>query len=539
MNEKEALREYLRSRENDLDAQRVLPGNRLKSPGYHTTIPDGTWVHQTRESLIYAYHLLASGMPKYRQRALKVIRRILSLQDTDITAKTYGIWPWLVEEPLKKMSPPDWNWADFIGAALLMILCDHRKRLPPPLRAEMRQSIIHAAYSIFRRNVRSDYTNIAIMGAGVTLAAGELFSLPDLFAYGKKRLADLLAHTEHHGSFNEYNSPTYTIVAVEELNRIRHLVTDASVRSLVKKLHRHAWTMIAEHWHPSTMQWAGPHSRAYADVLQPETLDLLRASRAIDYTPPLLPPRIVPCFPAPKDIRPRFRSLPKKNFSIRRRFIRNDDDARSVYGTTWFSQDAVLGSSNHDFCWAQRRPIIAYWKDGGTAVLRLRFLRNGRDFSSGRICAVQHDNRIACIAGVFRNNGDFHPSLDKPADNVFKTTDLRICIELTASNPSASRIGDVLSLSAGTHTAFIHTAGGIFFGCTPTWELNGDNAVDCVLYTGAAKDIEFSAGEYAVPIGIEVSTHHAPAGGFTAAYQNGRCRAVFGDIAAETDTRPY
>ncbi|MEK6795805.1 MAG: hypothetical protein AABZ39_13570 [Spirochaetota bacterium] len=536
--------DYIASREKDFDTSWSLPGMPFKSPGYHSKVPDGAYAHPTRDALMYAYLLLASGVPSYRTRAVKVVRAVLALQDTDPTSKTYGIWPWLAEEPLTKMSPPDWNWADFIGAALLMIYHDHRTRLPKALVSGMRASITHAAYSIFRRNIRSDYTNIAIMGAGVTLAAGEMFDLPDMFAYGKKRLRDLISHTEHHGGFNEYNSPTYTIVAVEELNRIRHLVKDASIRALVRTLHLHAWTMIAEHWHPATMQWSGPHSRAYADTLSPETLDLLARSGAISFTPSrTIPPRVVPCYPLPAVLKERFASLPKKEFSIRRRFIRHDDDSRSVYGTTWFSPEATIGSSNHDFCWTQRRTLIGYWKNGdGVAVLRLRFLHNGRDFSTGHIVSTQHDNRILSIAGVFRNNGDFHPSLDKPANNIFRASDLRLRFELTADGAEAGAVGSVFSLSAGMHKARIHTSAGKFHGAGVSWTANGMNAIDCILYSGTEKEFLFTAEEeYYIPLGVELTPSDAPATDVpvSAECADGICRAAWDGLAAEASIRPY
>jgi hypothetical protein len=34
----------------------------------------------------------------------------------------YGIWPWLAEESLAEMAPPDWNWADFCGMRLALVL---------------------------------------------------------------------------------------------------------------------------------------------------------------------------------------------------------------------------------------------------------------------------------------------------------------------------------------------------------------------------------------------------------------------------------
>ena len=93
-----------------------MVGQSLNSPGYHTTVRDGTWVHQTRSGVDYAIALLQSGDPARVERARLVVAKVLTLQDANPTSPTYGIWPWLLEEPLAKMSPPDWNWADFIGA---------------------------------------------------------------------------------------------------------------------------------------------------------------------------------------------------------------------------------------------------------------------------------------------------------------------------------------------------------------------------------------------------------------------------------------
>jgi hypothetical protein len=45
-------------------------GSELHSVGYHTTLPDGTWVHHTRESLVYAILLLQSGVESNAGRSL-------------------------------------------------------------------------------------------------------------------------------------------------------------------------------------------------------------------------------------------------------------------------------------------------------------------------------------------------------------------------------------------------------------------------------------------------------------------------------------
>jgi len=191
----------------------------FSSPGYHTTLKGG-YVHPPRDSLNYAVALLDSGEPARLKRAQDILRKVISLQDQNPNSRTYEIWSWFAEEPLEKMSPPDWNWADFCGTQLLQVAHEHMNRLPDELQQQVKDSIIHAAYSIKRRNVGPGYTNIAIMGTYVTLTAGELFGVDELTDYGKKRLKRFYDYTFEQGSFREYNSPTYTVVAIKELSRM-------------------------------------------------------------------------------------------------------------------------------------------------------------------------------------------------------------------------------------------------------------------------------------------------------------------------------
>jgi hypothetical protein len=179
----------------------------FSSPGYHTTLKGG-YVHPPRDSLNYAVALLDSGEPARLKRAQDILRKVISLQDQDPKSRTYGIWSWFAEEPLEKMSPPDWNWADFCGTQLLQVAHDHMHRLPDELQRQVKDSIIHAAYSIKRRNVGPGYTNIAVMGTYVTLTSGELFGVDELVEYGRKRLKRFYDYTFEQGSFREYNSPT-------------------------------------------------------------------------------------------------------------------------------------------------------------------------------------------------------------------------------------------------------------------------------------------------------------------------------------------
>jgi hypothetical protein len=170
----------------DADAQMLMTD--FRSPGYHTRITSGTAVHPTRESLIYALALLQRNAAGDTDRAVAIIRKVISLQDTDSASKTYGVWPWLLEEPLAEMESPDLNWADFCGSQIAHILMEHPAKLPDDFQESMRASLRHAVRAIRRRNVKPGYTNIAVLGGSVCVVAGELFGDADLLAYGRRRL---------------------------------------------------------------------------------------------------------------------------------------------------------------------------------------------------------------------------------------------------------------------------------------------------------------------------------------------------------------
>ncbi|MGE5296531.1 MAG: hypothetical protein ACM3VT_17060, partial [Solirubrobacterales bacterium] len=153
---------FLRALEREdarYDPTQQMLRDEFSSPGYHTTLTSGV-VHRTRESLRYAVALLDSDQVDRLPRAQAILSRVIALQDQDPNSPTYGVWPWFLEEPLSRMSPPDLNWADFCGVQLLQVVVDHIDRLPEDLRQKVRDAALHAARAIQRRNVGPEYTNI-------------------------------------------------------------------------------------------------------------------------------------------------------------------------------------------------------------------------------------------------------------------------------------------------------------------------------------------------------------------------------------------
>ena len=500
------LAAYLDACDAKYSAEHQMLGRPFSSPGYHSTVAAGTWTHPTRQSFDYAAALLARNASGDADRAAQVIRKLLTLQDTDPASHTYGIWPWVMEEPLAKMSPPDWNWADFCGARIAEMLVDDRAKLPEDLVAEMRSSLGHAARAIRKRNVQPTYTNIAIMGGGVCAAAGELLADAEMLDYGRRRLQGVVEHTAHDGSFNEFNSPTYTLVALWECERTLHLVADPATREAAESLRRTAWEIIAESFHPGTQQWAGPHSRAYGDRLSSSTVrfladqtgaeirphpSMLRDAGADSYDP-------LPHLPCPAELAPRFRALPSDPLEIRRTFQRGEKPADTILGTTWHTTDACLGSVNRSMLWTQRRALIGYWRtdDDPAVVFRLRFLHDDRDFTSIGAATAQQGGRALSAFYSLQNHGDWHPGLDRPKDGVFRAADFRVRYELSGKGAAAESLGEGrFALKAGNRRAVIHAPPGRFAGENVVWQLGQDRDrvfLDGICYHGEEKAFDFS-----------------------------------------------
>jgi hypothetical protein len=426
------LNEALKSQHDQYDPKEQMLLQNFGSPGYHTTLKGGK-VHGTRSALSYAVACLDTGDEELRKRAEAVLLKMVSLQDQDPKSKTYGIWSWFLEEPLSKMSPPDWNWADFCGVQLLQVALYHRNRVSPEVMKKVDESIRHAARSIERRNVGPGYTNIALMGTYVTMVAAERYGIEDLRAYAMKRLKTFHEYTQSQGAFTEYNSPTYTIVALEELGRMRVHFRDAEARKLVDSLYHFAWFEIARHFHAPTRQWAGPHSRAYGSLIgdgQWRVIDegtggktkfARNAKARLDEA--RLP------LPCPDDLIPYFTepALPRTESET---FVKAMDSMPAIVGTTYLHPAFALGCSNRNELWNQRRALLSHW---GTpekpAYLQVRLLHDGYDFSAGQIFVVQKEGRVLAGINLATDTGDTHISLDRIKDATVKAKDIRLRFE--------------------------------------------------------------------------------------------------------------
>jgi hypothetical protein len=497
----------------------------FSSPGYHTTLTGGT-VHRTRNSLEYAVALLDAGDPNRAERAEQILDRVIGLQDQNPASRTYGIWSWFLEEPLNQMSPPDWNWADFCGTQLLQVAIDHKGRIDAMLHDRVKESILHAARAIVKRNVGPGYTNIALMGTYVTLVAGERFGVPELTDYGKKRLRRFYEYTQEKGSFTEYNSPTYTLVAIEEISRMRAHVRDAESRRLLDELNDFAWRHVARRFHPPTRQWAGPHSRSYSTLLRSSALAFIQRGTAgkVQFVPEdqaweSIDAHRIP-LECPEALHRTFTELVQARLEAEV-FVYNPQGQHDIIGTTVLHPDFTLASINVGDLWNQRRPLIAYWSTtAGPAALSLRCLHDGYDYSSASLFAIQDEADILGAVLFATDRGDTHISLDRLKNATIKARDMRVRLqfegELGALElPGDASIGEPVEFTSGRAKGkfCVHAAA---FDEVPIRMETGRDAetawIDVVLYPGPGRDFDFSRiGQAGVVFTLSMTSTRIPA----------------------------
>lgn len=473
----------------------------FQSNTYHTTLRGGM-IHSTNQSLTYALGLLDSEVADHDEKAFGVIETVISLQDTDRSHSTFGIWPWFYEEPLEKMNPPDWNWADFCGKQLLMAAIRHQKRFPASLTAKVKQAVFNACDAIIKRNVGPEYTNIAIMGAFVTLLAGEFYGEASYEAYGEKRLEKFYQYTKKLNVFEEYNSPHYTPIAILELTSIYAETRNTKAKMHSAELLDIAWRCVAQHFHRTTCQWAGPHQRNYGVFLKDDTKSFIQIAtkgavsffneEEIKYSLGWYRKG----FSCPMEYYNYF--LEQRESEIFETFQVNEQTKSKKAGTTYLTKDYTLGTVNKDVMWNQRRNLLGYFDNQGKpAYLWLRLLHDGYDYSSAVFVCAQHKGDALFGFNFATDGGDTHIGIDLIHGSI-QAKDLRVRFEF------AGDLNGVEKGSDGNDTVYTKIAANTIsskviyarFGDEkPRWEISeeeGQLIFDYVIYSGEKKSIDFT-----------------------------------------------
>jgi len=515
--EKQIVTDALKGVHEKYDADAKMITKKLSGYNYHTDASSGLF-HEVRASFSYAVLLLDLGEQQYKERAFEVIAKTITLQDQDTTSKSCGVWPYYLEEPLAtKKAPIDFNWADFNAVSLLDVWMGHQDEIPAELKPAIKNALVLAAKSIQKRNMGPGYTNIAIMGTYVTYMVSHLFDLPEMKAYAKARLKKFYDYTLDKGGFSEYNSPTYTIVALDELFRMKRHIIEPSDRQEIDSLYSIGWEIIAKHYHQPTGQWAGPHSRSYSTLVKPSFYAILkegsngridvgieerRSDAKIKHQIPeyLLHYFLTPVYP--RTVTDLF-----------------EKEIPQTIGTCYLAPDFTLSTVNCSSLWNQRRPFLVYWGSvTNPKYLQVRFLHDDYDFSSASFYGQQRENKVLAGINFISNGGDKHISIDRLKEGKFVAKDLRLRFELgnvdgkDAALPAATFEPFNLNLDSLVFNFQLFSAK--FGDLKGHWEKGGDGKsawLDFVFYSGVEKEFDLTKINQAV-IGFTFSVENQQSG---------------------------
>ena len=365
--------------------------------------------------------------------------------------------------------------------------------------------------------------------------------------YATKRLKIFYDYTMEKGGFSEYNSPTYSIVAIDELNRMQRHIVEPGAKKMIDELYAKCWDMIARHYHKKTAQWAGPHSRSYSSLIDTSFYGILKeaSDNKIDlgYNPERadvkikhhIPESLLSYFLTPQ--------YPRSEIDV------FEKEEPQIIGTAYLTDNYVISSVSRSSLWNQRRPLTAYWGELNKAhYLQVRLLHDMFDFSTASIFTRQKENNILAVINFGTNGGDKHLSIDRIQDGKFKAKDLRLrfefgnCKEINTTLPV--KPNEAFTINACESQTVIRLLENKFGNLKGYWEKGNDKEncwVDYVIYNGQEKDFDLTQIQqavYAFALSFGNLTDHVSVKNAHATISNNILEASWDDLAVQAPVKP-
>jgi hypothetical protein len=216
-------------------------------------------LHSVRDTIKHAARLVSQGGREDLELAGKMIDAVIQCQERRPDDANFGNFLWYQENEVVE----DLNGVSFTLSTMIPMMIRYGDRLPLDLHQRVLESIRLGLNATARLDVSPGYTNIAVFDVVNTCLGGELLQDPVFIARGRLKLALWMLFTAKYGIPFEYNSPTYTGVAIDALGGLAKYSKDRDTRIRARTSLARIGLSVALHVHPSTGCWAGPHSRAY------------------------------------------------------------------------------------------------------------------------------------------------------------------------------------------------------------------------------------------------------------------------------------
>ncbi|GAA5164114.1 hypothetical protein [Viridibacterium curvum] len=232
---------------------------------------DGRWVRffegdrprlRVQSADLADYVLDAVAIGHRPERTLRVLQGLSSMIDRDATSRTYGNMHWYYGDT----KLVDRNGIEFAMRRLVIAPLVFGDRLDAAQKAALTEVLSLARTGLTRHAVAISYTNIYLMKSWNLIALGEATGDEGLAQQGRTMLRDWLRHTAKTG-INEFLSPGYYEVDLDNLALIANLSRDAATRKMAQDGLNYLWHDIALHWFGPGQRLGGVHSRDYDRLL--------------------------------------------------------------------------------------------------------------------------------------------------------------------------------------------------------------------------------------------------------------------------------
>ena len=416
---------------------------------YHSAISGN--IHNICGAAHFAWEVFQCGREEYYPMARRILNKVCQLQDTRPGSRTFGLWSYEMEESLDDMKAPDYNWANFVGKALIDVCANHPELLGEELVATLKTAIRNAVQCTIKRNVGLDYTNIIVMSTLTLISAAELLEDAELLAYGKTRLKNFYEYTKFNGAFSEYNSPNYGRTVLSDVARMLKLFQDEECRAIAEYLNEVTWEMLATHYNKHINQLAPPQMRAYQDVDMgslalliyngtggkygkcPADFETYKRLASIEELccQPICPEKCLPLFEADERVtavtfyKKNNLRQPGEDVTIVREF-----DSPDLFAYSYQTPAYSMGAFRLCDTWNQRRNVMVEWDAAKPKSFRLRGIHNDYDYCSGMAFVEMDKNCMLGQVGTVTDRGSYHYILDKDKSGLYDVEELGFRFEL-------------------------------------------------------------------------------------------------------------
>jgi hypothetical protein len=362
----------------------------------------GTTLHSVRNSAWYALGLLLRNRGDDGERAVRTLHAVLDYQFDEPGTPFHGTW---YRAPQEEHPPVDaimWrhydpNWRQFIGTTLAIALEEYGDHLPADLIERIDRAIELAIVGEPPDRCAPHYTNIALMKSALMTWAGDRYGHPDWVTEGERFGQAAYEVFRQHGTFHEYNSPTYYGVNFYALAFWRVYARSAQLAAQGAEMEAEMWRDVAAFYHAGMGNVAGPYSRTYGMDMRTygallgmsiwlgvgrEYAPFPRESGMFDHGHDFCfgPPIAIVGTAIPDDVIPHLLAFQGER-TVERRLPTNHDRV----ATAWIGEKAIIGAESlrltgelpgilPNLDSPQYHPVTLHWQmpDGDIGWVRLR-----------------------------------------------------------------------------------------------------------------------------------------------------------------------